>query len=357
MLMIKRTLITTLLLSLIGLFACMSSEQSENIHPFQVTTRIIDCDTPLSDAIFYNNYILCLREDGKLFVLDTAFGYNDSLTQQFSKFYIAAIQQTHDTLMFWVGNDFLPLDSFYYLHKNWTLTPYHNTGYPFPVKDWPAFYNDSDYYAYGGSFGEFGGSVFFYDKHNRKTYSYPASSVQQVVKMNGQFMVSCFSAHVHKMSEYIEISNPRSLYELTDEEQKINCQWYCFVDSLSGSKYMRYELPGVRSYSEDSFSLATMASFPYHDTMYSIFVVDSATILARHQDGRLIPVDTLLERTINFYQTRTHITNGTTVTALRYFNRWGWPHSENGRDYMSHMGLIVIKDGEVAFVDFRFPRA
>src|SRR5690606_18520479 len=70
---------------------------------------------------------------------------------------------------------------------------YLNDGYQLVYVDSPDFYRalapsrgeclfeDSAYIAYKGCAGEFGGTIFFYSKTRKKTYSFPATCPSQVL--------------------------------------------------------------------------------------------------------------------------------------------------------------------------------
>lgn len=284
-----------------------------------------------------------MQEDSKLFVLDTAFNFVDSLTVKFSKLKIQFLHSYNDTILLSTDKDIFYLDTGFALKK-------HNNH---PFKYGLPYYNDSTYYVHACSAGEWGGSVFFWNKKTNKTYSYPATGVQQVLKFNGDYIVSSFLAHMSGFSDYLSIKDPTKLYELKDEKQKTFCNWYMEVDSIKDKKlFDTITPPGVKYYA-DKFTTRTITIFPYKDTLYSIYCTNSATILAKHVNFKLIPVDTLLKRRIPFQDATTHLTNNMVVTAYR--ESWGTSDANNKIINYQNTGLIFIKDNRITFLEFKTP--
>ena len=130
--------------------ACNLKNQDKEIKQFSVSVKSLKGDTIIHSSVYYDGNILCLQEDGKLIVLDTTFCFVDSLTNKFSKLNFNLLHTHNDTILLKTEKDY------FYLDKEFCLKNYHKFfKYGLP------FYNDSTYYVYACSFGEWGGSVFF----------------------------------------------------------------------------------------------------------------------------------------------------------------------------------------------------
>lgn len=93
--------------------------------------------------------------------------------------------------------------------------------------------------------------------------------------------------------------------------------------------------------------------FPYKDTLYSIYSTDSATILAKHINFKLVPVDTLLKSRIPFQDASTHLTDNIIVTAYR--ESWGTSDANDKIINYQNTGLIIIKENNITFLEFKTP--
>lgn len=337
---ILRNLAIFFLLS--SFIACEADAVKIKGNDFSVSVMSLKGDTIISSAVYYSGHILCLQENNKLFVLDTSFNFVHNLTEKFSKLKIDFLHSYNDTIILSTDNEFFYIDTGFVL-KKYTNRPF-KYGLP--------FYNDSTYYVHACSAGEWGGSVFFWNKKTNKTYSYPATGVQQVLKFKGNYIVSSFLAHMGGISDYLSVNDPTKLYELKNEKQKSFCNWWA-VDSMKNLKlFDTITPPGVKYY-RDNFTSRTLTVFPYNDTLYSIYSTDSATILAKHINFKLITVDTLLKRRISLQDATTHLKNNIVVTS--YKASWGTSDSNNNMIHYQNTGLIFIKDSRITFVEFKTP--
>lgn len=332
-----------ILFFLTALVSCSTKKQDTKEKDFLVSVKSIKADTIIISAVYFAGHILCLQDDNKLFVLDTAFNFVDSLTTKFSKLKIQFLHSFNDTILLSTDKDIFYLDTGFVLNK-YNYRPF-KYGLP--------YYNDSTYYVHACSAGEFGGAVFFWNKKTDKTYSYPATCVQQVFKFNGNYIVISFLAHLSGFSDYLIIKDPTKLYELKDEKQKTFCNWYMEVDSLKGKKFFdTITPPGVKYYA-DTFITRTLTSFPYKNEIYSIYCTNSATILAKFENSKLIPIDTLLYHSLTFYSAETHLTENEIVTAYRAT----WAEGGVGNTWTPYQntGIVFIKNSKITFLEFQTP--
>lgn len=333
----------TILLFLTAFIACTTKKQDIKAKDFLVSVKSIKGDTVINSAVYYAGHILCLQGDDKLFVLDTTLNLVDSLTAKFSKLKIQFLHFYNDTILLSTDKDI------FYLDTGFVLKKYNSQ----PFKCGLPYYNDSTYYVHACSAGEWGGAVFFWNKKTNRTYSYPATDVQQVFKFNGEYVVSSFLAHLSGISDYLFIKDPTKMYELKDEKQKTFCNWYMEVDSIKDKRlFDTLTPPGIKYYS-DSFTTRTLTTFPYKDEIYSIYCTDSATILAKFINRKLSFVDTLLHHRLTFHNAKTHLTSNAIVTA--YQATWTQGGEGNTWTPFQNTGLIFICDNRISFLNFQTP--
>ncbi len=335
--------ILIILFFLTAIIACSSPQQDIRGNEFIISANSIKADTIINSAVYFAGYILCLQEDNKLFVLDTSFNFNDSLTSKFSKFKFNSLRSYNDTLLLFNN------DTYFYLDSGFILKEYKPQNFKYGIP----LYNDSTYDVYGCSLGEFGGSVFFREKLTNKYYSYPATAVQQVLKYKGNYIVSSFLAHMTGFSDYLSINDPTKLYELKDEKQKNYCNWWIEIDSIREKRRFETKTPPGVNYYADSISKRTLTIFPHSDTLYSIYSTDSVTILAKHENFKLTTIDTLLKKRIHFHEAKTNMTNNVAVTVYRE----SWSTSDSNNNFINHLntGLIFIRDNRITFLEFKKP--
>jgi hypothetical protein len=327
----------------VGFFACRTQETKTQKKDFTIEVKSVQADTVITSAVYFSGHIFCLQADHKIFVLDTLLQKDTSLTAKFSTVKADFLHPFNDTIF--IGTK----SNLYFLDKDVTLKNYNSQ----PFKYRLPYYNDDSYYVYACSAGEWGGAVFFWNKKTNRTYSYPATGAQQVIKFGDTYVVSSFLAHLSGISDFLFIKDPTKLYDLKEESQKTFCNWYMSVDSIKDKKLFDTATPtGVKYYS-DTFTTRTVTTFPYNNELYSIYSTDSATILARFQNLKLIPIDTLLRHKLTFHNAKTHLTNKTVVTAYEAT----WARGGNGNSWTPYQntGLVFIRSTKITFIEFQTP--
>jgi hypothetical protein len=335
--------VISFLFLLTTLFSCGTKKKDIKSKDFSISVKSIKGDTIITNAVYFEGHILCLKENNKILVLDTSFDNIDSLTDKFSNLKIDFIQPYNDTILISTEKDI------FYLDTGFVLKKYNRQFLRYQLP----YYNDSTYYVYACSAGEWGGAIFFLNKKTNKTYSYPATCVQQVLTFNNTYIVSNFLAHLSGLSDYLSIKDPQNLYELKNEKQKTFCNWYMQVDSIKDSKLFDAPTPPGVKYYADTFTTRNILTFTRNNNLYSIYCTDSATILAKHEDFKLKTVDTLLNRPIDFHHAKTHLTKNIVVTS--YEASWSTYDSKDKILNYQNTGLIFIKDNNITFLEFKTP--
>jgi hypothetical protein len=299
-------------------------------------------DTIIISAIHFKDYLFCLQNNNKIFVLDTNLNLVGNLTNKVSALKASSLHVLHDTAFIWTDKNL------YFLDSNFRIGKYTMNS----LENYLPNYGDSLYHVYSCSAGEFGGAVFFLNKKTRKTYSYPATDVQQVLKFQDTYIISSFLAHLGGFSDYLFIKDPAKLYELKDEKQKHYCNWY-MEDTIKGVKqFDDTTMPGVRYYSSP-YRARTLVTFPYKNNLYSIYSTDSATILTKHRNNKFYTVDTLLTRRLYFHNATTQLFKNGSTTAY-----WAtWARGGEGATYthFQNTGLIFILNNHIKILEFQTP--
>lgn len=118
----------TILFFLTAFIACITKRQDTKSKGFLVSVKSMKGDTIITSAVYYAGHILCLQENNKLFVLDTAFNYVDSLTARFSNLKIQFLHPYNDTILLSTDKDIFYLDTGFFLKS--PAIKLLNTDYP-----------------------------------------------------------------------------------------------------------------------------------------------------------------------------------------------------------------------------------
>ena len=92
-----------------------------------------------------------------------------------------------------------------------------NLSYDLPFYNSASIYENKKYLCYSVCHGEFGGTVFFYNKSTEKITFVPATCVVSIMEFqDGGFYIVSNLAHLSGTSDIIKIENPDLLYEFPD---------------------------------------------------------------------------------------------------------------------------------------------
>ena len=324
------------------LVACNQAKQYTPAETtFVIETTSLQMDTIIKAAVLIDGYIICLRDNNKFLVLDSNFKQIDSIAERLNKL--------HPTVLFWLNNKAIigSIKKNYFINENLVIQEYiiPELKYDLPL------YFDSTYYVYGCCAGEWGGSVFFLNKETNKTYSYPATCVRQVLKFKDNYIV-CNNFY---STDFLSIKDPSKLFELKEEKQKRNCNWYMEVDSLKDYKIFDSIIPeGVVKYSDSSKARypRTMMTFEYKNELYSIISTDSLTLIEKHLASNLVVIDTLRkQRTRSDYEKIIFTKEG---AIMAYGNTWSSGTTTKMNRYVSS-GLVLVKGNRIRFLEFKTP--
>lgn len=82
---------------------------------------------------------------------------------------------------------------------------------PFPLKNEPKLFEDDEFIVYRDCFGEWGGTIYFYEKKTGKTFFTESTCANTVIKNKDAYEVLAELGHEEGSSEIKIIANPRKL--------------------------------------------------------------------------------------------------------------------------------------------------
>jgi hypothetical protein len=165
---------------------------------------------PLSYSVIYRDNLFTLFEPGK-FVCHDLSTYKRNLD-------LEKILNTKKFFYAWIIGDKLVaksgLDYFYFTDDNsWEKyskpVPLSNKNIPFESK--PKLFEDEKYIVYMMCKGEWGGTIFFYNKSTGKTYETGATCANSVIKKDEKYYVLSHLGHMSGTADIQIIENPESL--------------------------------------------------------------------------------------------------------------------------------------------------
>lgn len=325
--------ITTL--SILGLFIAHSGKQDRQTtgKEFSVSVKSIKGDTIVTAAVYFDGYIICLRKDNKLFALDSNFNYAEQLTG-LSDVNAGFLYQHSDTIFISTTKET------FYLDTGFVFKKYNDQVIR---EDRPYYYSDSTYDTYFEDEGEFGAAVFFVNKKSNKTFSYLSYFPQHILKFNERFIIS-------EDKGYISIDDPEKLYELKDDKLKTSGNWY-YMSQKGRIRFGTSKERGVATYQLPLFG-QNLVTFAKDNNLYSIYCDRNSTFLAKHENHKIISIDTILNRPLNFFDTYTNASKNISVTAYRQSGI-----RAEADKYVSYQntGLVYIHGNRITFLEFQTP--
>jgi hypothetical protein len=90
-----------------------------------------------------------------------------------------------------------------------------------PVKEQPILYSNKEFIVYRKCSGEFGGTIYFYDRKSKKTYYTELTCSNTVTKKDGQYRILGHLGHMSGTSEIKVITDPRKLDKANNKQLKL----------------------------------------------------------------------------------------------------------------------------------------
>ncbi len=342
-----RTLLNILIL-LAFLYSC--NERKSEAKPdklFDVTYHLLKVDTNILGAQYFNGYYLLQLGNNNFAVLDTNFNRQKNIEQLLTNtkttfFYrrgdttiLASETKNYRTVEFQLTNDF-------------KLEPMKPRIHEKQVFNGRLFFEDSTYQIYGCCAGEFGGSLFFYNKKNTRLYFYSSSCVDQVIFYRDSYYIF---QNLYNAS-YVRIEYPQELIELKYKSRVLGCGWQPGADSIR--KYEENKI--VRNlkgpvYYERNYRDRSLNSFLLNDTLFTIFSSDSATYMAMHQGDSLKIVQKLLNKRVWVHRTFYEDDAGRRIV---YFNATltQWNSTTNAATDKTNSGFLVINGRKIDIAEY-----
>ncbi|AUP77501.1 hypothetical protein [Flavivirga eckloniae] len=217
---------------------------------------------PVSYSVIHDNRLVSLFRNGK-FVCHRLSDFERDL--DFEK-----KLNTRKFKYHWIVNDKLGALSgnlmYIWNGSNWTKNKT-----VFPLKNQPKLFEDTDFTVYGDCHGEWGGTIYFFDKTNGETYFTESSCTNSVIKKGDSYLVLAHLGHMTGSTEIKTIKDPRKLTQAkkTEINKTKNGQALGYADSTKA-----YEI------TLDYWGIQLFSTFNYEDRQLFMVYLNEKTFLA-----------------------------------------------------------------------------
>ena len=204
---------------------------------------------------------------------------------------------------------------------------------PVPFTHQPKLFDDSLYISFCDCHGEWGGTVYFYNKATNKIYFTEATCANSILKKNNKYLVLSHLGHMMGSTELKEISYPDKLSEvdLKNANKTFQGQALGYADSSKAAKT-------IFNY----YEIQIFASFIYQGrTIYLVYWRDE-TFLAEIENNTIKIVNPLFNREVYTHDPITNSYGNTVLMNLDFY----------GIGVEREVSCVIIKDNELIKLDW-----
>ncbi|HET7179036.1 MAG TPA: hypothetical protein VFI14_04890 [Chryseosolibacter sp.] len=232
---------------------------------------------PVSYSVIYEERLVSLFRNGKFVChslpdLQRDLGFEAKLNTKKFKYHwiidgkLGAISRGR--IYVWDGNAWMRLKS------------------EFPLKAQPKLFEDNDFIVFGECNGEFGGTLYFFDKRTHKTYFTESTCTNSVLRKDAGYFVLADLGHMMGSTQVKLIRDPTRLTEARRNEigKPRNGASLGYAD-----KSKAYEVP------IDLYGIQIFSTFNYEDRQLYIVNLIERTFLAEIKDGEVQIVHPLFD--------------------------------------------------------------
>jgi hypothetical protein len=202
-----------------------------------------------------------------------------------------------------------------------------------PLITQPKLFEDDKYIVFGVCHGEWGGTVYFFNKISQQTYFTKATCANTVTKINGKYLVLSELGHMDGSTTLKEIENPDKL-TLTDKK-KINKpfrgQALGYADSSKQAKTVF-----------DFYGIQFFGSFPFDDKDLYIVNWRQRTFLADITDSTISIVNPLFNDDLYTHQPVTTLYDKRALINLDFYGIAG----------EREVSFLIIEANKIVRVDW-----
>lgn len=287
---------------------------------------------PVSYSVIYKQHIVSLFESGKFSCI------NINSLQRNRSFEKLLNELSSEFL--WLLNGKLVVKSdlaFYVFNENNEWEPYHQYIPKAPQK---VLFEDSNFLISCDCYGEFGGTIYFYDKLTRETHFTDAMCARSLVLEDSTYKVLSSLGHDAGFSDLRQIPDPTYLPKLSD------------IDSIGLSPYFQKHVSLLDStnYGQNEFdfySIQLFALFKHNGKNLYLTYWRGATFISEIQGNTISVVDPLFADDLYTHNPiTTDYGNGLVLINLDFW----------GKGIKREVGMLLINGDKLTHIEWYNPR-
>lgn len=193
---------------------------------------------PKSYSVIFENNVISLFENGKFVCYDIiSFKKNIQLENKLNLKKFKHHWIIDKKLMAQSGNN-----KFIWNNEEWIKLKESN-----PLKKQPKLYDDSEFIVYSDCFGEWGGTIYFYERSTSKIYFTESTCANTVIKSDKGYEILAHLGHMIGSSELKIVSDPRTLTLLKNKHKNRNKNGEALGYSDKSSAFIKnFDLYGIQ---------------------------------------------------------------------------------------------------------------
>lgn len=174
----------------------------------------------------------------------------------------------------------------------WDGSRWRKTKTNFPLVDRPKLFEDSEFVVFCDCFGEWGGTVYFFDKADGKTYFTESTCANSVLKNDSSYLVVAQLNHMLARTEIKSIPDPRKLTQAKPAAifQKKDGEALGYTDRSDAYKTVL-----------DYWGILITAAFNYRDRQLYMVDLNERTFLVEVVDTNFQIVHPLFDNAVSPY--------------------------------------------------------
>ena len=275
---------------------------------------------PVSYSTIYDNKLISLFRNGKFVVHDLE-GYSrdtkfeDSLNSKKFSYHWVIDGKLYARRKNWIFSRLMV----------WSKGKWEKADINLPVENRPILFDDEKFIVFNDCFGEWGGTVYFYDRETENTYFTESRCSNSVYIEEGGYTVLAHLGHMIGSSEVKSIEEPNKLTEVKKGET------LGYTDEYNGYE-KSLDLNGIQLFS----------TFPFNERQVYLTHLNELSFLSEIQDSVIQIVHPLFDNDLYTHEPITKIYGNYTLINL--------DHWRTARD--REVSVIIIEQNKITKLDW-----
>ena len=281
---------------------------------------------PKSFSVIYKEHLISLFGNGK-FVCHRLSDYSRNIK----------LEEQLNTKKFkyhWqIDGKLYAKSSSFFFNKlySWNGVKWERAKIKIPVDDLSFLLSDDNYVIYRKCSGEFGGTIYFFDRQSKETYFTESTCANTVIKKNGQYQILAHLGHMIGTSEIKIVNDPKRLSKAKNHQLKIKHGSLGYKDKTN--EYSK-EL--------DFFGIQLFSTFNYNKRRLFLAHFNESTFLAEIDKKEIKIVNPLFNNSKYTHNPITRTYGKYTLVNMDFY----------GVAIRREVSVLIIKDNKITLLDW-----